>query len=755
MQPPPGIPDQFFGKMLFRGDISPFFRRRTLPFMVFLFCLTAGRAQKQAHTWYFGENMGISFSSDPPTVLNDGQISTLEGCATISDGQGQMLFYTDGIKVYNREHKQMPGGEGLRGNHSTTQSALIIPKPGSETIYYIFTADAVGFYGENRGIHYSQVDMCLDKGLGGVVASQKNVFLYKPATERLCATFHANGTDIWVATREYDSDRFVSCLITESGVAPAPVYSHAGYPQLYTPYPGIAESDASPEKAIGMMKFPPQGDKIAMVVNTVLEKESGRGIAELFDFDNRTGVVSNAKRIYEYGRNYHPATMTYKNSYGYGLEFSPSGQWLYIDESDLVFYYSILQFNLQTNTEPAVRSSKKILHTAPNPFGDYTMVSAMQLGPDGNIYKVRGRGLRYEGIYSDDQRKYLGVITNPDQIQGEAIYQDKKIPLGIEKITNEFITDVSVGLPGFISSYLNPNPVIYTRGNIAGEPTLFQINSSPAISSVRWEFGDGATATSLPATHTYAREGTYFCKAQVNLTTGQTFSVPKKIIIRPAPVPLLGKDTILCDGRPLVLSAAAAGGSYLWQDGSRNATLAVTRPGVYWVEVCGADHRIRDSIRVRKLTLLGADTSACGGIPFYLNGRHLRAAGYTLYWNTGSESDSILVKNSGLYRLQITKDGCLVTDSIRVDLIDCLDSLLIPNVFTPNGDRVNDHFEIRGIGDRSWHLEIVDRYGRMVYQSKQYDNLWAGEGLDNGIYYYLLRNTSRSSQYRGFVQLLR
>lgn len=728
------------------------YNRLILILFVFFLQAQVCLGQKQTYNWYFGEYMGINFDSDPVRVLTDGQISTLEGCATISDGDGNLLFYTDGRTVYNRKHQIMPNGTGLKGNYSTTQSAIIIPKPGSETIYYIFTADQIG-YQETQGVHYSVVDICLAQGLGDVVADRKNIFLYKPATERLCATFHANGTDVWVTSRAYNSDRFVSYLVTEAGVSSTPVYSSAGYPQLYTVDPG--STDAVPEKAIGTMKFSPKGDKLAMVVNMVLTEDFYRGMVELFDFNNQTGVVSAAKQIYEYSRNFFPMIATYKNSYGYGLEFSPSGNRLYIDETDLVFYYSILQFNLETNTVAAVRNSKKVLYTAPNPFGDFTMVSAMQVGPDGRIYKVRGRSVRYENIYSDDQRKYLGVIVNPDEKQGPAVYEEKKIYLGIERIINEFTTNVTVGLPNFISSYSNPDPVIYTKGNVASQPTKFQIKSALTVASVEWDFGDGKTASSLQASHIYTQAGTFSCKAKVKLTDGQVFSVSKKLVLHSAPMQFLGKDTILCDNQPLILSAASVGGSYVWQDSSRNATLRVTKPGVYWVEVCGSDYRIRDSIQVRKLTLLGRDTSVCGGSPFYLNGKHLSHAGYTLSWSTGSAADSISVKNSGLYSLQITKNGCVITDSIQVTLTDCLDSLLVPNVFTPNDDGVNDSFEIKGISDQSWQLVIVDRYGRQVYQSMAYDNRWTGEGLVNGVYYYLLESSSQRKRYRGYVQLLR
>ena len=97
---------------------------------------------KEGNIWYFGENAGIDFNSGVPISLNDGQLNTLEGCASIADYNGDLLFYTDGSLVYNKNHTIMPNGTGLFGNNSSSQSAIIVKKPASTSIYYIFTVGA-------------------------------------------------------------------------------------------------------------------------------------------------------------------------------------------------------------------------------------------------------------------------------------------------------------------------------------------------------------------------------------------------------------------------------------------------------------------------------------------------------------------------------------------------------------------------------------------------------------------------------------
>ena len=114
-----------------------------LIFIFFFLSSTFLFAQGEANVWYFGENAGLDFNSGSPVSLNNGKLNTVEGCATISDNNGNLLFYTDGIIVYDRNHNIMQNGTGLHGDPSSTQSALIVPKPLDPNIYFVFTVHRV------------------------------------------------------------------------------------------------------------------------------------------------------------------------------------------------------------------------------------------------------------------------------------------------------------------------------------------------------------------------------------------------------------------------------------------------------------------------------------------------------------------------------------------------------------------------------------------------------------------------------------
>jgi len=165
-------------------------------------------SQEEASNWYFGNNAGIKFNTDGSvTSLSNGQLATDEGCATISDVNGDLLFYTDGITVWNRLHQPMSNanaatGTGLFGDPSSTQSAIIIPKPDDPNIYYIFTVDTSVRDGDSdEGFNYSIVDLSLNGGLGDITNLSKNTNLLEDSSEKISAVLKDCQTkSIWVIT---------------------------------------------------------------------------------------------------------------------------------------------------------------------------------------------------------------------------------------------------------------------------------------------------------------------------------------------------------------------------------------------------------------------------------------------------------------------------------------------------------------------------------------------------------------------------
>jgi len=98
------------------------------------------------------------------------------------------------------------------------------------------------------------------------------------------------------------------------------------------------------------------------------------------------------------------------------------------------------------------------------------------------------------------------------------------------------------------------------------------------------------------------------------------------------------------------------------------------------------------------------------------------------------------------------------TNAATVNITVSATSLLkIPNVFTPNGDGINDVFEIRGLDKFAQNeLVIVNRWGNEVYHKTNYQNNWTGEGLNEGTYYYVLKvKTTEWQVLKGYITLMR
>ena len=344
-----------------------------LSFLFFIFFTILTFSQQEASNWYFGENAGIKFNSNGTvSPITNGQLDTLEGCATISDINGNLLFYTDGITVYNRDHIIMQNGTGLMGNASTTQSATIVQKPGSPTLFYIFTLD---YEVHPNGFRYSIVDISQNSGLGAVT-SAKNVLIYSPSDEKIAIVKQANNIDYWVVTHGWNNNAFYSYALTSSGLSATPITSNTG-----------TIVSGSTDNVWGYMKISPDGSKLA-ISHTLIN-------CELFDFDNVTGVVSNPQIIFN-------------EVSSYGVEFSSDSKVLYISVAG-INPSRIIQYNTSVNN---------VINTAVT----YTSLSSeiflgLQLGPDGKIYIAQ---------YG---RQKLSVINNPNIIGLGCNYQINAIDL--------------------------------------------------------------------------------------------------------------------------------------------------------------------------------------------------------------------------------------------------------------------------------------------------------------------------------------
>ncbi len=443
-------------------------------------------AQNEANNWYFGQNAGLNFSGlNEPNILLDGALNTDEGCTSISDSDGNLLFYTDGITVFNRNHQIMPNGNDLNGDTSSTHSAIIVPNPEIGNIYYVFTVD---FQAGDDGLQYSEVDMSLDNGFGDVTVN-KNILLFSPVTEKLTAVQSSENNDYWVVSHKWESNEFLSYKISSSGVDMTPVISSQG-----TFVGGMLES-----RSIGQIKISPDGTKIAVA------RGEGLSEAQLFDFNSATGEITNPLTLIDF----NPDTEQV-----YGIEFSPNSELLYISITGVGVY----QYNLTAGSGADIISSQVELTSLPRPYG------ALQLAPDGKIYVAKNNQL------------VIDVIDNPNLVGVNCEYQFEHFDLGGRRS--------KLGLPPFIQTFFN---VGFTYENVCqGNETQFSANISAAYDSIIWDFGDGETSMDENPAHIYLNANTYSVSLTVTIG-GQTISEIRDITIYDQPIANTPENINICD----------------------------------------------------------------------------------------------------------------------------------------------------------------------------------------------------------------
>ncbi|MGC4038693.1 MAG: gliding motility-associated C-terminal domain-containing protein [Chitinophagaceae bacterium] len=734
-----------------------------------LFCKNPTFAQPQTNNWFFGDYNGLRFATGNPVTIQGGQNLAMEGASAISDKNGNLLFYTDGVTVWDRNHSIMLGGQSLAGGYgSSTQSCLIVPKTADGKQYYIFTTDQEG--GLN-GFEYSVVDLSLNNGLGIIYV--KNQLLMTPCSEKVTAVRHCNKKDYWVITHQYGTDAYYAYLATETGVNPTPVISHSG-PVIPVAYATMA----------GQLKSSPDGKLLAAAHPNV-------GI-ELSDFDNQTGIVSNTTEIFGNSNAHH-----------YGVEFSASSRMLYTyihaywNGVDFTRHSGLFQFDLSLPDRAAIVNSKtEIVH-----YEVPSDVSSLQRASNGKIYM------------SQFLKNYLSVINNPEVTGAGCNFTEEAVPL---------LNRCEAALPNFLNDYTASADSFHITGNSScvNTPVEFHYTATGDVTALLWDFGDPSSAaqnssSSADPSHVYGSPGQYdvtlikyspcnndtlrqritvgdlslslgkdtaICEeSAVTLSPqvsgpvsftwqdgsmGATFHVTAPglywveasdkssgckrsdsvmISSKPSPLVSLGGDTAVCEGRPVQLNAFNTGAAYTWQDGSSNPQFTAGNAGTYWVEVNLGGCIKRDSITIAIIQKpqfsLGPDQFICPGVPIILSPGSINA---DYLWQDGSTGNSYTVTKEGIYSVTVSNECGTNTDSISITNGNC--TVRIPSAFTPNADGLNDRFHIAGTGlVSSFHLLIADRYGNTVFESRDknayWDGTYRGKILPVGVYVYLLSYT--------------
>jgi len=517
----------------------------------------------KADQWRFGDDAGISFNNIHSPELVSGNFFgsyteyTPGGVSTISDNSGQLLFYTNGMNVWNNNTYIMSNGESLHGNNGATMSSLIVPNPQNSKQYYVFTVDMYVPNYYTKGINYSIVNFSNN----GSEVTSKNLPLLTENAQKVCAIKHENGNDYWIVTHGFGDNKgewFYAYLLSDT-INTTPQESHVGIKQTY-----IEGDMLTFNNEVGYMKGSPDGKKLALAINH-------DGYVEVFDFDNATGIVSN------------PQTSPQGLIEGpYGVEFSSDGSKLYVSTSPLnnlpnyIYQFDLTLANPMDNPFEVARMDIT--------FDEEILFGALQLAPDGKIYVAKFN----KGLVGYNN---LGVVYNPNRPLAECNYNNlDRVPDTEFNLGNG---NSLSGLPAFPSDFLDIPP-FWSINQCHHDTTNFIIRNTANIDEANWNFSEVdpsgqvvSSSSSLNPKYIFSEPGTYNIELSEYFNSN-SYTSNRSIIINPLPnIDIgMGYDTIyILPNSSIRLDAGGGYDIYQWSDGSTNQYLDVNQEGIYSVSI--------------------------------------------------------------------------------------------------------------------------------------------------------------------------
>ena len=648
-------------------------------------------SQNENTVWYFGRFAGIDFTTTPPTPLLNSSMNTPAACASISDEEGNLLFYTNSVTVWDRSHQPMANGTNLAGNTISTQ-VRIVPAPGNDHLYYIFTTDRLGW---QNGLQYSVIDMNSNGGAGMVV--EKNVPVYSPCAEKIAVVPHCNALDRWIVSHEMNTNAFNAHHLTSQGLEANSVRSEVG----------SVHNDG--QGAVGYMKSSEDGTRLALVTRVL--DDFGR--CEIFDFNSITGVVSNPILI---------DSLPYEV---YGLEFSPDGSKLYLPigtEDDGRLY----QINLHAGSNAEVINSLQIVS---DEISFNSQVSALQIGPDDKIYLAKRN------------HNELGVIQNPNLLGFACDYQDNATSLGDRNSKS--------GLPDRVISN-SDDPKLDVIAGCERTESIFQVLNEFNAISIIWNFenletSEVLTAAGNPLTYIFNEGGTYNITANVINNCGP-YVLESKVDIPRQPETTLDPMHLICDNTPVTIEIPDEGWNVAWSDGSSSLQRTFTKPANLGLTISNDCGTVEQIIVVEEFRIveINAEPSLCPGQSSVVEIETSEVAA-AITWEDGSIGPSRPILEPGLFSYVAMLQSCILSGEIEVLDGGCeepCDVTFVPNAFTPNFDGVNDVFLPFGCDVPDYNMRVYDRWGSLLFESNNmsmgWDGHFNGRLVPEGIYVWLV-----------------
>ncbi len=534
------------------------------------FVLTLFEEEKQAaNFWYFGDGAGIDFSGDGgPVAVTDGAIEAEEGCTTVSDDNGDLLFYTNGDIIWDSEHNVMANGTDLGGSPDASQGVIAVAHGADPSLYYIFTSEDIG--SSTNTFSYALLDMKLNNGLGDIVL--KNRKIYSRTTEKIAAEGNANTN---VLTHEIGSNSYRVYPVNDQGINAAEYISQgSNY---------LANSTA-----IGYLKYAAGGDKIAQAYN------SGGAFIDFLRRDSLDQEFEVGLLDVNFGGEV------------YGIEFSPSTNLLYATLRDGASS-KLLQIPVDDDYTIEQIENPDSVTVADLDFE----AGAIQTGPNGQIYIAANNSGDVYTLGGPDQR----FLPENGANLASALQ-----PFNLAGRTSRF------GLPNFVQNLSTPDqePSINVIANCTSEPIILEGSGKTNFDVFSWTITSIDSATTVYSSSQQSdtvdveiAPGRYEVALRITNECGYDELLIENIEIFASPdLSNVVSPRTIC-GSSLILGddiIDEPGHTYLWSTGETTQTIEVSESNFYSVVVtseAGCTASIEIFVAPPYLADIGGDQSVC------------------------------------------------------------------------------------------------------------------------------------------------
>lgn len=494
-----------------------------IKYLVFLFSLytTFAHAQKENYNWVFGQKAGltwnftqtytgidqfgtaggnINFTDIPSSFVSS--MTTSEGCFNVSDSKGKLLFYSDGINIWERKtpmttfdsttDSYMTNGRGLTGNSSSAQSGVILPYPGKNNSFIALALNTIDGLSSDileedarKFLTWSTIEFETEGNKYQIPEGKKNQIITPPTgqffKEIVNAVRHANKTDYWIIapSRKFDKTtnrnfyKLSVFKVDENGVSSEPTLQNNNLPYLQT---NIVTHFTS----YGQIKFNKAGNRFALITHN---RDLGATVYNnllIAEFNNVTGEITILSE----------RSIGIANEQTYSVEFDPTDQYVYITSL--------------TNTPSQLESRKYTLYVfSVNDLintqlqtayiKDYGIKSSIGSIKNSDFFGSISRGVDNRLYIVENETRNVFIIPNPEDPSNLKIY----------KLTNILQENTSgrLGLPNYATFFINSTSELIENELCKDLPFELQIKislqeGSNNYNKIRINWGDN----SLPIT---------------------------------------------------------------------------------------------------------------------------------------------------------------------------------------------------------------------------------------------------------------